>query len=66
MENKLDSVHSRGSIRSADTAVVRAITHEDIARHGKNTTAHSNKPAVKRSAAETAAAKAKATARTVE
>lgn len=71
MENKLDSVHSRGSIRSADTAVVRAITHEDIARHGKNTTAHSNKPAVKsahekNTAVEKAAAKARATAKNVE
>lgn len=47
MENKTGSVHSRGLIRSADTAVVRAITHEDIARHSGKPAAHSNKPAVR-------------------
>ena len=66
MENKLDSMHSRGLVRSADTAVVRAITHEDIARHSRATTTHSNKPAVKAASArkpsvKTASAKARST-----
>lgn len=71
MENKLDSMHSKGLVRSADTAVVRAITHEDIARHSRKTTAHSNKPAVRtgssgKPAAKTAPSKAKSAARAVE
>ncbi len=71
MENKLDSMHSKGLVRSADTAVVRAITHEDIARHSRKTTAHSNKPAVRtgssgKPAAKTAPSKAKSAARAEE
>lgn len=71
MENKLDSMHSKGLVRSADTAVVRAITHEDIARHSRKTTAHSNKPAVRtgssgKPAAKTASSKAKSAARAEE
>ena len=50
MENKLDysnSLHSRAPIRSADTAVVRAITHEDELRHAGGRSANANRPAVK-------------------
>ena len=64
-------MHSKGLVRSADTAVVRAITHEDIARHSRKTTAHSNKPAVRtgssgKPAAKTASSKAKSAARAEE
>ena len=62
MENKLDSMHARGLARSADTAVMRAISHEDMARHSKATTAHSNKPAVKSAATKKTSAKARSEA----
>ena len=46
MENKLE-MQSKASVRSADTAVIRAIRHEDEMRHGN--ASHSNKPAVRTS-----------------
>ena len=62
-------MHSKGLVRSADTAVVRAITHEDIARHSRSNN-HSNKPAVKQAAkkpaARTETAKARAKSKAVE
>ena len=51
MENKLEiskPMQSRAPVRSADTAVVRAIRHEDEIRHGVNNPNRTNKPAVKR------------------
>lgn len=71
MENKLDAGahHSRASIRSADTAVVRAITHEDIARHSRSRSSNANKPAAKavsgsKKAAPASSSGAKAAAKT--
>lgn len=62
MENKLDSsaVHSRAPIRSADTAVVRAITHEDIEKYGKK---NSDKPAVRSADISGSKSKSKAEAK---
>ena len=48
MENKLDiynSMHSKGSVRSADTAVIRAIRHEEMPRHSNNKPAVAHRPA---------------------
>ena len=47
MENKLDisnSMHSKASVRSADTAVIRAIRHENMPRHSNNTPAVAHRP----------------------
>lgn len=68
MENKPGSVHSKGIVRSADTAVVRAITHEDIAKHSGKSAARSNKPAVrtdsgKKAASHQSASKTKTSAK---
>ena len=51
MENKLEiskPMQSRAPVRSADTAVVRAIRHEDEVRHGMDNPTRTNKPAVRR------------------
>ena len=51
MENKLEiskPMQSRAPVRSADTAVVRAIRHEDEIRHGVNNPNRTNRPAVNR------------------
>ena len=48
MENKLDissSMHSKASVRSADTAVIRAIRHESVPGHSNNKPAVSHRPA---------------------
>ncbi len=57
-------MHSRGPIRSADTAVVRAITHEDEIRHARSH-ANTNKPAVKSSTRHGSSSSNEQVARTV-
>lgn len=78
MENKLEpssSLHSRAPIRSADTAMVRAIKHENEIRHSQSRpagkpavrTTTSAKPAVKSSSSKSeTSSKAKAAVKTAE
>ena len=68
MENKLNisnSAHSRAPIRSADTAVVRAIRHEDEIRHSNNHPANVRKPARTAAASSESKSRSEAKAKTV-